>query len=155
MSLERTYPPGGDSATTDLVAVKPADTTRNNTTTRVADPELTLAVEANTQYLIECLLFIVSSATADIRLEWEVPAGATFLWSPASNNEAGTLHRTATDTTPISTAAAGVVGIVRGYLVVGATAGSLTLKWAQGVAEVSDTVVKAGSMLKASPVDPT
>lgn len=140
-----------------LPAYKAADQTVNNSATLVNDTALTVAVAANTTYAIEGFLAYDTSATADIKVAFTAPAGATLLWSPlglagSSSGTSGSIDQRTLTTNNLALGGAGAgtnaVANPRGTLVTSSTAGSLTLQWAQNAAEVSDTKVKTGSWLK-------
>lgn len=128
------------------VAVKPADTNRNTTTTFANDPDLTLAVAANKMYKYELYLNITAGATPQMKVQLTSPSGAslkagTFRWNGTVNAPTGATHTTGgitgTDTYYVQE------GIVR----VGATAGSLTLQWAQSVSNGTNITIHQGSFL--------
>ena len=135
-----------------LVAIKAADETVNNSTVLQDDNELTLAVEANTIY--KCLVYLrfTSSAVADFKRAFTVPAGATLSLTQLVN--AAGADPTAVEIDGTGTAAYSGFGApimvwpVVGFLSVAGTAGSLTLQWAQNTAEATDTKVLAGSYVE-------
>lgn len=148
--------PVGNGAS--LVAVKTANETVNNTATVQADDELTLSLEANTTYLIDGFVVYNSGTTPDIRFAFTVPTGSTLNWNVLGllTNVATTdgsarfsANTNGTEKGIAGTGASDAVAYIRGTITTGGTAGSLTLRWAQAVAEASDTTVKAGSYLKA------
>lgn len=153
------YPGTGRLPSTSFVT-KTADTTRNNTAAATADPDLTIPVDKNAVYLIEGCIFYSTTATADLRLGLTCPSLATLLWSPdapstsVSNATSTAPHRgtltTSGGNASIGGTAAGTQLMAKptGKLITGSTAGSLTVQWAQLVAEASDSVVHAGSWLR-------
>lgn len=139
-------------------ARKTADQTVNNSVALVADTALTLPVVANAVYEVSGQVLYSTTTTADMQAQFAAPAGAALEWaysgygstatgSPSSVNLARlTLGNIIT---PGGIGTGSRIGFrPLGILTTGGTAGSLTLTWAQGVAEVSDTVVHAGSFLK-------
>ncbi|MFI0156237.1 hypothetical protein [Streptomyces lydicus] len=81
--------PGTISArNTPVIVTKAANTDRVSTTTRTADPDLTMSLAANATYLVEFHMFIGGSSFALVVTEWFVPSGATGLkgaMGPASS----------------------------------------------------------------------
>lgn len=149
-TLRRDVPEG-------FYVAKASDTTRNNTASRTADPELTLSVLANRTYKVECFLVYDAATTADLSIGWSVPSGAVFKWTAdalrtAAATASDQISRNALNTaSSVSIGGAGagteVVALVQGVLIVG-SAGSLTLNWAQATAEASDAVVRTRSFLR-------
>lgn len=142
-----------------LWARKSSDTTRSNTTTTTADPALQVTVQANAVYKIDAYVIYNSSTVADFAMEFATPAGATGSWSAVGwgrgagagvgidgytvrmNDNAITQERTyGGDGTDI-------LLHVKGLLVTAGTAGTLSINWAQEVAEVSNTIVRTDSHL--------
>ncbi|MEU7435728.1 hypothetical protein AB0B07_33545 [Streptomyces sioyaensis] len=64
---------------TPFLATKTANTDRVSTTTRTADPHLTVSLLANATYIVEFHIFIGGSSFALVVTEWLVPSGATGL----------------------------------------------------------------------------
>ena len=135
---------------------KTADQTVNNSVTRVSDTHLTAAVEASAVYLVETYLIYNSSTVADINIAWAVPSGATIKWvsdglSSAAANAVSSLDRTALtagSNRVMGGVAADAVAMPVGVLTVSATAGSLTLQWAQNTQEATDTKMLTGSWIR-------
>lgn len=127
--------------------LKSVDEMVNNSATLQDDDELALPVAADEVWSFELILFFKSSATADLKIGWSVPAGASMLWqeldalSVAALIESGTLL---VDGLGASTTA---ITVIRGVIVVGSAGGFVQLQWAQNSAEVSDTVIEANSHL--------
>jgi hypothetical protein len=140
-----------------------ADKTANNTTT-FSDSTLTATVEANATYGFDAWVHWTSNPTPDIKLGWTTPASTTGWWAamgPVAGTApvAGTERHNYTDfgvlTIGSSLTMAGddtspstirLCATLRGHFTTTA-AGSFTLKMAQGSAEVSDTILRAGSWL--------
>ena len=139
-----------------LLATKSADTVRNNTATLANDPHLTLPVEASAVYLLEAMLVYNATTTADIQLHLTAPASATCDWTmdamvSTTTTTNGPINRSQLNmaaTNSVGGAGAKVIALPVGRLVTSTTAGSLTLQWAQNVAEVSDATIYAGSFLR-------
>lgn len=122
------------------------------------DDHLTLTVVANGVYAFDaCLLFDSTDVNADLSLTFAGPAGATGWWSPAaitlSNPDGtGSIRLTKFDlggVSGIGAIAAGSLAVPRGYLAVGATAGSLKLQWAQSTSSATAVTMRTGSWLRA------
>lgn len=128
----------------------------NGTTALADDTHLTLPVAANSVYAIDLYLDATADATADIALAWATPAGATMSWaeggiSLGNSNNIGNLKmvpNAATDTSGIGILPTGTAAMPRGRLVTGATAGQLTLRWAQNATSGTPTVLRAGSWMR-------
>jgi hypothetical protein len=72
--------PGTISArNTPYIVTKAANTDRTSTTTRTADPDLTMSLAANATYIVEFNIFVGGSSFALVVTEWFVPSGATGL----------------------------------------------------------------------------
>ncbi|MEU8758548.1 hypothetical protein [Streptomyces sp. NPDC048659] len=120
--------------------VKSADTSRANTATTANDPNLTLPVVANATYIVEAVVAWAQGG-GGFRVDWAAPSGATMVWT---DNDASMSPDPGTDLTFSTT----VGTTLQGALVVGATAGSLTLRWAQNTANAAATVLQGGCYLK-------
>lgn len=128
-----------------------------SSTTLADDGVLQLAVAANSVYVLQAMIVYTASAAGDIKLGWSGPSGATLTWTPCgltttTSASAGSVRlpsKTISDTdipgaVDVSTP---VTALPTGLLVVGATAGTFKLQWAQGTSDATATVVKAGSYL--------
>lgn len=150
------------AAIPSLFAYKPSDTTRNNTNTLADDPHLTLAVEANTVYEMEALLFGDATTTADMKFGFTGPSGATLHWASGSGAVNASSSGSALDQARKTLAQSAVWGGIgaasvwaarpQGTLIVGGTAGGFTMQWAQNTAEVSDAILREGSRLTLTPI---
>lgn len=148
-----------NSWTIPLVAIKPSDTSRTSTTSVTADPDLVVAVAANSSYWFQCYLNYEGAATGTGDLKWNftVPAGATLRYQSVSVNTSGTLSPLLIGPTwtGASTNSAGTNGsgnamslVMTGTLVVAGTAGNCTLNWAQVTSSGTSTIVHTQSALK-------
>ena len=140
---------GEDSDTHDAFVdtfIKTADETVSNSSTLQDDDELAFSVAANENLLIECHFQYESTAVADIKFGITLPSGATASWRESTGlatplNESQTLA-------PNNTFNITDAGIHLTFSVqIGSTAGTFTLQWAQNSAEVSNTILKAGSAM--------
>ncbi len=132
-------------------AWKIASTARQNTTTRTADPDLSLAVEANALYKGEFMLIYSStSATPGFNWAFTVPSGASGYYTYSAG-------QTTTDTNitfPI--ASGGGPPTVNGTLGLGgkfwldtsSTAGNLAIAWAQLSSNAAFVTLEAGSWME-------
>jgi hypothetical protein len=142
-----------------LFALKPTDTTVNNTTTKTASSTLKLALLANHTYTFEAYIVYDSSAVADFGAGWLIPSGAAISWSAmalvaTASGVSGSIrmeHLTGLNASSIGGAGAGVLAVahMKGTIVVAGTAGDLQFNWAQGTAEATNTILKAGSWMRA------
>jgi hypothetical protein len=129
----------------------------NATTTLTTDPQLTFYAGANTVWEVDAELFYIAASAQDIRLAWELPAGVTG--RHAALGLATTATATSGDVVTWSTAIANSLtlggnnseawGRVRAIIVVGATAGTIGLQYANDVAGNTATML-AHSMLRAT-----
>jgi len=139
-----------------LTAMKTTTKSATSSTTLSDDTELVLPVLASTRYLIELYVIYSGALAADAKLGLTVPAGATYQITPfaqtsTSSATAGSLE-TAVSTTTV-TLGIGVVtpqlhsANVVGSLVVGGTAGTCAVSWAQLVSNATASVLGIGSSL--------
>lgn len=144
--------------------VKASDTARASTVTMTADPHLTLAVTANTDYVLDGLLrYSATNPSAGIFFGWTAPASATMDWSPgvAVIYDAQGTPNIEQQSFPIGSASTGVGlgtgGVSNGFIItarpygllrVAGTAGSITMRWSQNVSHADATIVRAGSWLR-------
>lgn len=148
-----TYPATGGRI--PKVITKAADETVNNSTSYQDDDELILPVLANEQWFIICAVRSISSNTADIKLQWTLPAGAVWRGDRRFWNESSVAQNHPHLDLTSGTAMAGQVSAsfsgvhYIGILTVAGTAGDVALQWAQNTLEASNTVVKASSCILA------
>jgi hypothetical protein len=128
----------------------------NNSTTLVDDSQLQLALFANETVYFEAVIRYSGDSTADIKIAFVAPAGATIRW-----DNYGSVYIASSDVIIVSNAeviegatrvfgaAAGVRTInIRGYAQMGSTSGPLKMQFAQNSADASDTTVFFNSVLK-------
>lgn len=136
--------------------VKLSLTNRASTVTVTADPELVVPVQANTQYRMDALLLTGGPDTADLRLTFTGPAGATIQWTargPATTVTADPATLVLAQQGAGTEAVVGLYsvgsGIVapRGLVTTGATAGNISLAWAQGTTNAVPVGLAAGSWM--------
>ncbi|MET7949212.1 hypothetical protein [Micromonospora sp. NPDC005324] len=146
------------------VVVKTSDESVASSIAPQDDNELLLSVAANTAYRLQMHLLLLSAGTAgDLRFRFNAPAGSRLSASAAglevgATGQTGSMQAAAIqDVTSFPTADFGfgavgtVVGIIcSGTLIVGGTAGTFRLQWAQWASSATATTIKAGSALELS-----
>ena len=145
--------------TVPIIAVKPADTNRNTTTTLADDPDLVIPVTSGATYDINSFIIYSGSpsGTGDLKYTFTVPAGSSGRYSPIRQNLAGQYTGWAlnlwTDVDSANTNGTGagqfVSLFVKGILITGGSAGNLTFRWAQNTSSGTNTIVRANSFLQA------
>lgn len=135
-------------------AWKASDTPRTNTTTQTADPDLSVPLNApNGIYQVKAIIFYQGAVGNNFANSWLIPSGATFThsiwhyfnsvpnvlpaWWPAGSVANGYCDGSS----------GRMYASYRGVCVMGGTAGSITLLWAQGTSSGTATVVAAYSHL--------
>lgn len=123
------------------------------------DDHLSQAVGASETWLFEFHVMYEGTVAGDIRVAVNGPAGATVLYVasgfPSSiGTNVGDISKEGVNGFDAGRVY-GAVGVgsvvdiyIKGRLVVGGTAGTFVLRWAQGTADATATIVKAGSSLK-------
>lgn len=146
-----------------ITAIKTSNQDKTNNTL-ADDPELTVALTVNTTFDILADLYISSNGNAqgDFSGALTFPAGCTLhlgTLGPANTLASGSISDVVAgliglgDTSSPSTtfafgaSTAGVCARVFGRIIVGSTAGNLTLQWAQEVTNANFTRFHAGSTL--------
>lgn len=146
-------------------AYKTADTTRANDATRTADPHLTIALPANSTWDWDLSLIInsVANAAGDFTGEMAFPASATLSYGSLSlvdtiasgqsadlKAEGASVDSTSpSDSFDIGCSTVETHALITGRIVLGATAGSLTLNWGQLVSNANGTTLQNGCRLVA------
>jgi hypothetical protein len=151
--------PTADQLNKTIVIAKASSQIVNNSTTLVNDAEITSAVSANVTYSFQLGLMWTSNSTADIKWGFTFPTGAVCNWGATrlvssvggltGDADFGAFAPATSGTSVVSAGGTGLaqLSIVMGSLMVGSTAGSLTLQWAQNTAAVVDTTVYAGTWM--------
>jgi len=140
-----------------LFAYKTADESVNSGTTGTTlqdDDHLFLSVAANTRYLVECFFAWTSPVAADFKFTFTTPVGVAGMWTALNPTLASAVS--APYTGSLSWGSTGtfegfnldMFARVNGILVVGGTAGTLRLQWAQNTANASNTTVRQYSWLR-------
>lgn len=123
-------------------AIKAGATSRNTTVTPAADPDLVVAVEANSRYDVSAVVGWTNGG-GGFRVDFTGPSGATMLWVDNDGSVASTIGTDLTFSVTVGTS-------LRGTLVTSGTAGNLTLRWAQNTSNAADTTLLAGCSLLAT-----
>lgn len=144
---------GGGS--TFVHARKTADTARTTTTTLTDDPHLTVAVAASTTYDVEgYFIWTAASGTPDIKFAFTVPSGATFNigvmagYGAASSSSYYPCVTSGTSPGSVQVTTATSIALVKGFITVAGTSGSLTFQWSQNTSSADATTVLTGSWLR-------
>lgn len=143
-----------------LAVAKPIDTPFISDNSLNNDPHLVLALKANYTYIVDITAYSNSATTADIQFALAFPAGASTpfgalrLVSSASvtgDLDPGGYALATSGTSNVVAAGSGLVNmqILRATVLMGATAGNLTLMWAQSASVASNTTLYAGSSMTA------
>lgn len=148
---------GGTGASTasgacdNLGIIKRARTTdasKTTDTTLADDTQLTMSVEANAKYDVRCHLILNAHATPDAKVDFTLPAGASFIWTgAASTGLGGATPITAGTPQALNGAGADRLFFFIGILQTAGTAGTFALQWAQNTSDGNATTLKAGSLM--------
>lgn len=141
-----------------LKVAKSGDTPRSTTTSLVADPHLVLPLQANYTYSILWTLYYNAPAAGDIKFAIDYPAGATtppygglrMVDSSAGltgNVDPGAYATAADATDSITMGGTGgnAFGILASTIIMGPTAGNLSLLWAQLASSGTTTLLKGSA----------
>ena len=148
---------------TPLYARKTADESVTSSTTYQNDDELSLSVIANAVYEFRAMIIYEGATAGDIKTQWTMPTGATQYWVANDHPANATLATDSTDkgyiistgASPVGStsgaigtgAANALVAVHTGLLVMGSTAGTFRLQWAQDTSSGTATKVKVGSFV--------
>lgn len=129
--------------------MKTTDTSRTNTATVTDDPDLIVVLKPNTRYLVTADLIYTTSLLAGFKMQWGVPSGATTQYINVGQNDG--LVKNLTDIIGLSVTTTNPNYLfLRGIVRTSATAGNLSIKWAQNAASAaSSAVFKADSSVTA------
>ena len=136
--------------------VKASAQSVNSSTTLVDDDELQIYLGISQSVYFEAVIRHSGDATADIKLAFVAPSGATVRWDNVNS-----VYIATTDSVTVSSAeitesgsrsfgaAAGIRTInVRGWVVMSTTPGALKMQFAQNSLVVANTTVQPGSTLR-------
>lgn len=139
-----------------LTIIKDADGTPvNNSTTLVADGDLTFAIAANEVWEWEVYLRWTTPTNADLKFDFSGPAAATLVAIASTkefypgNDKVSTAFSSGLLSASHSGHASGDSFIAFGSCINGANAGSITLQIAQWSAVAENTKILAGTRLRA------
>lgn len=124
-----------------------SDTTLND------DNDLVVTLEANSTYQVEFCVFCQSPAAADIKFAWSsLPSGAAGFFqyeAPGVSTPTASLW---TSTINVATTGSPTIDLFQGDggIVTGANGGTLRLQHAQQVSTATNTIVYAGSWMRAT-----
>jgi hypothetical protein len=147
-----------------LRARKTADTQISSNTTVSDDPHLTIAVAANTVYELTGVLFISSTVTTgDFKMDINGPSGVAGNWtvigpSTGSTTDPDTVRTIATaigtGTRSYGIPTTGTIyGLeLKGMVETSATAGNITVQWAQATSDPASTNLKIYSWMSLTKV---
>jgi hypothetical protein len=141
---------GTDSAS--LAIVKAADQSVTNTTTLVDDNDFNVAIGANETYILQFEINVQSPTAADIAYKLNAPAGSSCHVDYNSSSAGGVTYgnlgcNTLSGKVPTSGNNTDTVHFIYASITTGATAGNVTLQWAQSATNDGATIVKKGSQL--------
>jgi hypothetical protein len=126
------------------------DQTINNTATMQSDTVLTWPVLASTAYTGDVYFTYSSDATADFKVGWSCPAGASMRWTVTGIDTAGAFLSTGWTLNTTAVQALGGAAVIPPmcqihFVFTAGSAGNLVLQWAQNTATATDTVMRNGS----------
>ena len=119
----------------------------NNSTTLQNDDHFVFAVTANSRWVVELHLNMISSAVADFKFDFSVPSGGYH--GLTLDTSGTTFWNQAAASTITACAGSQTLAVLRGTIVIGSTAGNVQFRWAQNTAEATNTTVYADSILVA------
>jgi len=140
---------GGGTGQTFAKVVKSVDETINNSSTYQDDDEITFTPEINKVYGFFMALFIVGTSPQNIKLRFSLPAGASGERLGTGGDMGLIVRNTSTLITNLILGQNATIrtGTFPARLLMGATAGDVTLQWAQNSAGAFDLTLKAGSYI--------
>jgi hypothetical protein len=134
--------------------IKGADQSVASSTTLQNDNALFLPLVANATYLFDVVLDYEggTGGSSDLKWTWVLPTGATLRYVFTESSSAGVAAVNMSAGSAVNTAgtngAAFLKGVLmKGSVIVGSTAGTAQLQWAQGTANATPTIVHAQSYL--------
>lgn len=138
--------------------IKPSDESVTSSTTLQPDNDFSMAVSASTDYYLEALLIYSADPAADLKVDWDGPAGATLDWvsdgfgsAPADTVDPVSRTAQTVSSTPsqggVTSNATNLCALHKGILRVAGTAGTFVLTWAQLVSTANPTFVRANSLM--------
>lgn len=128
-------------------AVRSADYTVNNTTTYTTALSLS-GLDTDAYYTFDACLEVLSTTSADFKVNFTGPTGAKMGWGYDLDTQSVTTLTLGGGQGFQATGANALV-FLRGYIKMGSTSGAINMGFAQLTAEVSNTILREGSWLKA------
>ena len=158
LSAETTF--ANALSTWSKVVRKTADETVNNSVALQDDDHLSFAIGANETWVGQVVIFYLGNATADLKTALTIPAGASIMVTSISARTSDEVVVAGGKATPVSgsdfaigaSATLHFAALLHFSIANAGTAGTVQLQWAQNVATVADTTVKAGSHILARKV---
>lgn len=147
LSAERAITPSNNMAPLGWETRKTSNQTVNNTTTLVTITGLAQTLPVGTSVFVHYLLRVATTAVADIKLAFSLPAGANFRGLVIGDN-IGTIAWDGVSRTFNSGATGEVIEII-GVITLPTNGGTVDLQFAQGTATAVDTTVEAESCVYA------
>ena len=135
-----------------LFALKTSDETVNNSSALQNDDALFLTVAVNTTYDLELWVLQSSGATPNFKLDFTLPAGATWRGGHFDCNNTQIGIMTTAAVSGVTGTGADAYVMLKALISIGGTAGTVQLRWAQNTANASNTIVRANSRLKLVPL---
>lgn len=144
-------------------ARKTGDTSRSNDAAPSNDPDLVIAVAANSTYEINGIVFATSaSTTPDIAIQMNGPAGSAGLWQTVAPPTAATTDDSTVRTIATAVGSSRTYGLQTGSQIFGfplngmietaGTAGNFAIAWAQSTSNATATTVKQYSWVSLTKV---
>lgn len=134
-----------------ITSHKTADQTVNNSAVFVNDNHLLFAMAANEVFAVTILPFHDSTDVADIKFGFALPVGAKLYGlAPSRDNVNNDVNAPIIETSSLiinGFAADYMTGFIQLVVVNGGNAGNFQLQFAQGVAEVSNTILRENSCM--------
>jgi hypothetical protein len=138
-----------------IIIRKTADEIVNNSSILQDDDHLFFAIGANEEWVFEVFLFVsAGSVTAELQVAVIVPTGASLKFGLGAQAYIDVLgsagiapYVTASGSALNMDIASGYVASLKGWVLNGATAGTVQVQWAQSTATVEDLTVAQGSFL--------
>lgn len=145
--------------TVPIATIKPADTGRNTTTTLTADPDLVIAVAANTIYDVRFLIRYKggTNGSSDLSMQINVPSGSTGFWVAlrddisAPTGPPGFVDSAFGSALNFATNGTGNTqqALLFASVNTAGTAGNISLLWAQHISNGTNTTLMANSFMVA------
>ncbi len=140
-----------DSGADIVTVIKTADETVNNSNVLQDDDELVFDVDANQVWTVDFVLQAQSGTTPDFRYAVTAPAGSTCTVGFENPENAQSQSQVGCGVSTSRVAGSGNNEIYRivGTVSTGSFAGQIRLQWAQFTTNASNTIVRAGSYVRA------